>query len=78
MPELPDEPWGSTSPCPYCAQDMRPILWGLPGMDDPAIPAAERGEVFLGGCIVPEGPIPQWHCPGCGRDVRVAEVSPEA
>ena len=71
MSEIPEEPWDSTSPCPYDGAAMRPIVWGYPMLDDPAMAAAERGEVFLGGCVIPAAPIPQWHCPRCGRDVHV-------
>ena len=78
MSDIPEEPWGSTRACPHCAGAMRPIVWGYPLMDDPLLEAANQGEVFLGGCIIPEGPTPQWHCPGCDRDVHVAVADSEA
>ena len=76
--EIPEEPWGTTQPCPHCGGTMGPIAWGYPMMDEPLLRAHERGEVFLGGCVIPEGPIPQWHCPNCGRDVHVREAGAEA
>lgn len=76
--EIPDEPRGNTRACPHCTTDMRPIAWGYPMMDEPLLAAHERGEVFLGGCIIPEGPVPQWHCPGCGRDVHIDRADSEA
>ena len=75
---IPEESWDSTAPCPHCGTDMRPIVWGYPLMDEPLLEAHERGDVFLGGCVIPEGPIPQWHCPGCGRDVHIARAGTEA
>ena len=73
--ELPTEPpWGAAEPCPHCGADMRPIAWGYPLADDPVMAAADRGEVFLGGCVIPEGPVPQWRCTGCGRDVALPEA----
>ena len=74
--EIPEESWGTTRPCPHCTGTMLPIAYGLP--DGELFEAAERGEVSLGGCVIPEGPIPQWHCTRCGRDVRVPEATSEA
>lgn len=76
--QIPGEPWGTTRTCPHCDGVMRPIAWGYPLMDEPLLAAHERGEVFLGGCVIPDGPIPQWHCTACGRDVHVPEAATEA
>lgn len=75
---IPEEPWGTTRTCPHCAGTMRPIAWGYPLMDEPLLEAHNRGEVFLGGCVIPEGPVPQWHCTACGRDVHVPGADTEA
>ena len=78
MGGVPDEPWGSTAPCPRCGTAMRAIAWGYPLMDDPLMEASARGEVFLGGCIVPDEPIPQWFCPRCDRLVHLTEGATQA
>lgn len=48
--------------CRRCGTAMRPIQYGYPGVK--AFEAADRGEIFLGGCMVYDGQ-PQWRCPGC-------------
>jgi hypothetical protein len=51
-----------------------PIAYGfLPG-DHPAIAAADRGEVILGGCVVPPDPIPWYRCASCHEPVDVEEL----
>ncbi len=37
--------------CPECRSAVRPILFGMPSRE--MFAAADRGEVFLGGCCVP-------------------------
>lgn len=70
---LPDEPWGSTAPCPRCGTDMVPIAWGFPDAD--LFEAGDRGEVFIGGCCIPTWEVPQWFCRRCDRHVHLPEVS---
>ena len=74
--EIPEEPWGTTRPCPHCAGVMIPIAYGYP--DGELFEAAERGEAAIGGCVIPVGDIPNWRCRSCGRDVVVAEAGSEA
>lgn len=73
---IPEEPWETTRTCPHCAGEMRPIVYGYPDRD--LFDAGDRGDVFIGGCVIPQEPIPQWHCFSCGRDVYVPEVDTEA
>ncbi len=50
--------------CPECgSEDVIPIAYGKPGAE--LAEAAERGEVFLGGCMISED-SPNWHCKACG------------
>ncbi len=50
--------------CPHCHQTIErvEIVYGLPGSE--LGEAYERGEVFLGGCVV-TGDDPEWACPNC-------------
>ena len=36
--------------CPDCGGRVLPVMYGMPG--DEAMRAAERGELFLGGCMI--------------------------
>ena len=59
-----DSEAGDELVCPECGStDIIPIAYGKPGTE--LIKAADRGEVVLGGCMVPEDP-PNWHCNNCG------------
>jgi hypothetical protein len=51
--------------CPRCGAQAIPILRGLPTLED--FEAADRGEVYLGGCPVADGD-PEFACTGfdCG------------
>jgi hypothetical protein len=61
--------------CPKCGGSaVVPILYGLPGPK--AFEAAERGEVVLGGCLIPEPPLPRWACRGCGTRWPSSEEAP--
>jgi hypothetical protein len=51
-----------------------PVVFGLP--DPRAIEAADRGELVLGGCLMPETAPPRWACPACGRDLSWGEPHP--
>jgi hypothetical protein len=75
-PEIPEEPMGSTLACRRCGGTMKPIWYGYP--DRELFEAADRGDVAIGGCVIPMGDIPQWRCFDCGRDVYVAETEAEA
>ena len=48
--------------CPRCGSTMTPILYGYPGVE--TFEAVERGEVFLGGCMIYEG-RPEHRCSRC-------------
>ncbi len=52
--------------CPGCGkEDSIPLVYGLPGFD--LFQQAERGNVALGGCMVP-GEEPVLSCRSCGRE----------
>jgi hypothetical protein len=55
-----------TPACPECgsSENVIPIIYGYPGPE--LREAAERGEVFLGGCVM-TGDDPLWYCKACGR-----------
>jgi hypothetical protein len=54
------------APCPRCGStDTVRIAYGYPGPE--MIEAAERGEVFLGGCCI-MGNDPTRHCRACEHD----------
>jgi hypothetical protein len=55
-----------TPACPECGsnENVIPIIYGYPGPE--LREAAERGEVFLGGCVM-TGDDPLWYCKACGR-----------
>lgn len=76
MGGIPDEPRGSSRTCPHCGGTMRPIAYGYP--DEELFAAGDRGEVFIGGCVIPEGPVPQWHCTSCDRHVHLTQAPTDA
>lgn len=49
--------------CPECGEVVRPLLFGKPARA--TLEAAERGEIALGGCVLPPEPVnrvcPQGH-----------------
>ncbi|WP_225980538.1 hypothetical protein [Micromonospora sp. B006] len=47
--------------CPDCHAADVPLLFGLPAPE--ARKAAAAGELALGGCFIPEEPVPNWQCP---------------
>jgi hypothetical protein len=52
--------------CPKCgAATVRPIMFGYPTAE--AEGAVARGEIVLGGCVIPEEP-PIWSCTQCGAE----------
>jgi hypothetical protein len=54
--------------CPRCeAVEVVPIVYGFSAPDSESMRAAEAGEVFLGGCVVPDDQ-PYWRCRNCGFD----------
>lgn len=63
-----------TEVCPVCGGELVSIVWGMPGTD--LLEKAQRGEVYLAGCCVPENPH-NCHCRGCERDFSIGngEVS---
>ncbi|UCE28456.1 MAG: hypothetical protein JSW52_10515 [Candidatus Coatesbacteria bacterium] len=52
--------------CAECgsSENVIPIIYGYPGPE--LREAAERGEVFLGGCVM-TGDDPLWYCKSCER-----------
>ncbi len=49
--------------CPHCGErSLIPIGYGKPSQE--TIERAERGELFLGGCVVTEND-PAWYCSQC-------------
>lgn len=63
-------------PCPHCGGTLVPLAWGMP--DSELFEAAERGEMAIGGCIVPDDPWPGWRCRDCARDIHLTEEEAEA
>lgn len=57
-----------TESCPDCGGRLIPILWGYPGPE--MLEKANRGEVFLGGCVLPMN-NPDYHCTGCGHEFHL-------
>jgi len=55
-----------TPACPECgtSENVIPIIYGYPGPE--LREAADRGEVWLGGCVI-TGDDPLWHCKDCGK-----------
>ena len=51
--------------CPECGGDLVPIVWGFPSPQ--LLEKAERGEVSLGGCVLPIN-NPNYHCKKCEWD----------
>lgn len=49
--------------CPRCGGELLPIVWGMPDQD--TWEAGERGELYIGGCIVPADPWPRRACNAC-------------
>jgi hypothetical protein len=43
-------------------------MWGYPAMDENLRQALDRGDVVLGGCLIPPDGPPDWHCQDCGLD----------
>lgn len=54
--------------CPRCGttDTVRPLMFGFPS--DEMFEASERGEIDLGGCCLPEEPLPHWRCRSCGAE----------
>jgi hypothetical protein len=48
--------------CPRCSGSGTPIVYGYP--DEELIEAAARGEVDIGGCVVPVD-VEMFTCPQC-------------
>ena len=57
-----------TESCPDCGGRLIPIMWGYPRPE--MLEMANRGEVFLGGCVLPMS-IPNYHCTVCGHEFRL-------
>ena len=51
--------------CPGCGEWAVPVVYGYPCIE--FADAVLRGEVILGGCAVTDR-MPDWNCPGCGRE----------
>ncbi len=50
--------------CPNCTNKMIKIVYGMPDTD--TMEKAQRGELFLGGCVIEEFQ-PEYHCNKCRR-----------
>ena len=50
--------------CKHCGCEVLPIIYGLPAPT--LLEAAERGELILGGCCIPQE-NPDYQCPICGQ-----------
>jgi hypothetical protein len=54
---------GSEASCVLCDRPVVPIVYGMPGPE--LFEQAERGDVVLGGCVLPIAGEPTRSCP-CG------------
>lgn len=59
-----DDFLGYEPKCPDCGNKLVEIVYGMPGSD--VIKQVEKGEVFLGGCMVSDV-NPKYHCNTCER-----------
>ena len=48
--------------CPSCGGELLPLVFGYPSPE--MMKAANRGEIALGGCVLPEDP-PLYECSAC-------------
>ena len=53
--------------CPRCGGELLAIAWGYP--DDETLEAGMRGELHIGGCVLPASTPPAWHCPACKQHI---------
>lgn len=51
--------------CPKCGEELIDIVYGFPAPE--VIEKAERGEIYLGGCIITENQV-LYHCNHCNRN----------
>jgi hypothetical protein len=59
--------------CARCGRRVRKrVVYGYP--EPETLERARRGEIVLGGCVLPAGPIENWVCDTCAS----AETAPEA
>ncbi len=69
----------TTKKCPKCDRPLISILYGEPTYE--AFEASERGEIILGGCLMPGDDGPHYHCDKCkldfSRDLNKAFKSDE-
>lgn len=75
MVRVPWQPWRPVDPsvpsarirtCRRCGGRLVPVVWGMP--DEELWAQSQRGEVAIGGCIVPGPDDEQWskECRSCG------------
>lgn len=60
-----DEFLGDKSICPHCGNKLIDIEYG--DVNSEAGELAKKGELFLGGCIIFDGEMPEYHCNNCRR-----------
>ncbi len=52
--------------CPECkSRRVSRIVYGEPPIDEDFMQKVNRGEIYLGGCVVGEH---KWHCLDCGAE----------
>ena len=59
-----DEFLGYEPKCPYCSSKLIEIVYGMPSPE--AFEKVEKGELYLGGCII-EDNQPKYHCNKCNK-----------
>jgi len=59
-----DDFLGYEPKCPNCNNKMIKIVYGMPDTD--TMEKAQKGELFLGGCVIEEFQ-PEYHCNKCRR-----------
>ena len=61
-----------TLTCAHCGRRVRKrVVYGYP--EPETLERARRGEIVLGGCVLPAEPIENWVCDDC----NAAEHAPE-
>lgn len=63
------KPMEKTEVCPDCGGELIPIVYGFPSPE--IMEKAERGEVSLGGCVLPG--FGNYHCKSCNEDFNLVE-----
>ena len=65
LEEFEDDDEDDIKYCPICGSELIPIVYGMPGPE--MLKKAERGEIYLGGCLItPDDP--KYYCDDCDKE----------